>query len=258
MRKLSTLLTIVLSLSILAGCSSTNYRLIEKDGNYYIQLSERYVRNTASEDSSSASIIRTPVEFSSLSEMKADIQSGNFSDEELKIISGFSKTSDGRIRICNINKLYTPECPADWSIISVYWYGGGYTFTLSRNDEGPAHYQLTDQSSYDRAYNYMYHREEYTDATLDAKTISDDNLTVTYDFTRSDGTQYRKIYRKLIVGGKEMIIEEYPADGLIDVFIYGKENDRFFYSSIIGLSTPLTTDQLSQFGIREYVETVTE
>jgi len=266
MRKLSTLLTIVLSLSILAGCSSANYKLIERNGNYYIRLSNVPADSPLSSDVSGTLEIRPAVIFHSIKEMKNDILTGNFTDKELQQIANFNKNAAGNILVCDVNKLYEPMLPSDFTSLKVTWWGSSYEFLLSGSSIAPTSTFFTFISSNEYANRedpVTFMQTLDTGIVIESITpISERNATVV-EYQVSASHSIRLVSYKILTPVKTLVIYEYYLyNGNEYVFnnleIWGKQANQCFHIGMYSPTERPSIEWLSQFGIREYVETVTE
>ena len=259
MKRLSILLITTLILSLLAGCSQGDYTLLERGGNYYIRLN-RSANGSVANDHLTSSDPVSRIQFSSITEMKNDIQSGNFTQKELDIIATFDRDDAGQIQICNIEKLYEPTFPAIFNSYIVTWYGDSYRFKLtSSNSEAIGNFTFQTKEFFDK--NIVYYTIVDTDK-LHSMTTNDDG-SITYEYTSSFGIYVRLTYRTIDLDSKQLfIVEEVIPEISEDIpdryLIFGCEHGQYYYLTINEHEEKLTLDQLSQFGIREYVETVTE
>ena len=267
MKKLSMFISLTLISAFLFGCSASTYRILEDDGQYYLILGNRSESNAnaGSEIQVDALGPVYTVHFDSIAEMKSDIESGNFTERELEIISNFDKNEQGRIQICDISKLYEPVFPYPFDSYTVYWSGDYYDFTSSiSNSEMYANFNPCSQDYINKKIDYFTHLENNEGLTVHSKVVDDINNVITYDYTVNDsGLQVHIACHRVISNNKELFVvfTNRTNDAVIippSIRIYGKENDQCFYVFIYDPSYVFSIDELSQFGIREYVETVTE
>lgn len=114
-----------------------HYNVVVKNGNYAICD----VDVPQSEPSSSLDDIQVRmladmyVYFDSISEMKSDILSGTFSDDELRAIGRMRRDSSGTITIPDLSELYEPTFPSTFKGYRVRWSGDEYIFSMLTDDD---------------------------------------------------------------------------------------------------------------------------
>ena len=258
MKKLSILLTTLLVISILTGCSSSNYQLIQDGENYYIHLSQTD-NNTFN---SSGLEVAPSITFHSIEEMKSDILTGNFTEDELKEISRFDRNSSGNIVICNISKLYEPILPNDINEYTISWSGNSYRFN-PKSASMAIYHRAISKEKYDtevaRISDYIINHADH----IVSETTSESSRSVTcIEHIRNDRT-IQKTFTTLIADNKTVHIEEFyhleTSESTPEyIHVYGLNNGQYFSVYLARMSTRPSVEWLSQFGIREYVETVTE
>jgi len=261
MKKFLAILSLSLCAILLFGCSSSAYRVIEENGHHFLILGNDYTDTASSE--TGYTVVQT-IRFSSVAEMKSDIQNGNFTERELQIISGFNRDETDRIQICDISKLYEPVFPQPFDSYSVSWRNDYYDFliTSSQSNMYVIHFFLGQEYTETEVHK-LTHFEDNELITLRSKVIDSSNRLI-YDYTGDlSENRYRMVYYCITNENDTLHIAEWyrldESDSLptsIDIYtIDGAQSSRFV---IYNIQEPLTIDQLSQLGIREYVETVTE
>ena len=134
MKKIMCIFTLMLIVFVLFACAGNNqadkgtvitdtnkgYEIEVVDGEYYVVFeNEKYKNNV------NASQIEPSLMFSSVAEMKDKLLNGKLTEDEIKILSTFSKDSAGKIKTPNLEKLFTPTAPENVECSgSVNWGGG--------------------------------------------------------------------------------------------------------------------------------------
>jgi len=116
-------LFLLLATLLLAGCTGSGYRYVNNGDEAYISL--RIQNTIARENGDMSQSEKAPVVyFSSVEEMKEDIQLGRFSDEELNNITQFARNAEGKIIVPNTDTIPSPTFPDRFEVDRLDWYGG--------------------------------------------------------------------------------------------------------------------------------------
>ena len=83
MKKSCFILGIAFMILLLCSCSSNGYRIEIEGEKYFIHFGEE--NGSSIGTNSNSSVYEEPLYFDSISEMKSDLETGNFTDEELVI-----------------------------------------------------------------------------------------------------------------------------------------------------------------------------
>lgn len=264
MRKLLCLFAVFAMLCSLAACAGENviadnaYYRIKVDGENYC-LSFKQDNNEA--DTSGACMKQPSVSFTSITEMKNDILNGNFTDEEKRELQRFPKDEAGTVTICNLQKLYQPVLPADWKLEEIIWVGRYYYFCIGPINDIELTYNTVGMTT----------QEHFSELLAEYNTMESENIVqleqvedrnaIVYSYVGGMGTNIKKIkYTITVSDNKTVYVDEvYYVDEsesvpkCINILVdhAGKYLDIY----IDELEARPTVEWLSQFGIREYVET---
>lgn len=194
--------------------------------------------------------------------MISDIKTGNFTAEELGKISKFAKDENGRVFICNLSNMYTASCPSDMEMTSVTWYGGdAYCFYLSADGDGPTgSVDFKSQKRYEEDINFYCNLEEETPLEVTAVGSEPERNATSYEMIDKLDRAIKFVIYKTGEGDAALnIVEHYCLEENSSIpsyiIILGQENGKCFEVIVKNLQERPSVEWLSQFGIREYVET---
>ena len=240
---------LIVIILILTGCSPSGYQLINENGNYYI-LYEGQPEPTNPND-----LVCEPapaIYFSSMKEMKSDIQKGKFTEEELKELSRFTHRDErGAIVICNLDDLYQPIYPSDLDL-TVVWRGPKYHWAFREGDSYRG--LFTAEPRDEDIFTERENPETYWVPNNSVTYVSDRNATVINYAGYGDHTSEIICYR-IEAEDKILLVEEFHdlTVNTYEVNIYGKQGDQYFYISFLDPPERPSVEWLSQFGIQKYV-----
>lgn len=265
----------------LAGCISkgesganrtyiTDYYTVCLDGNQcYIQIDALHQKLQGGED---CEIFQYPC-FASLTEMREAIVTGSISEKEMQTVFNTAKRcEDGSIQICNVDKLYECVLPSELSVIHITWAGAMYDYRVSGLIASGSFICLNEQDYQDNI------DSQYKDF------LDNDRLKITKEEYKEDRSAMVYHYAGERSNGKYICYEIGTGDKRITVqeayrFSAGEEavttdytmldsdevpdnvrlwiTDGAGYASVLlnGFSERPSMEWLSQFGLREYVET---
>lgn len=270
------LIVLILTAALLAGCSAgvgtsqsalaeptydLPYEIMRDDDGYYLLLEDDIVTDDLEGSFSEES---PNIKFGSMEEMVQDIRTGNFTDDELKVLSEFVKDDDGRIDICNLSKLYNAYTPDKFDNNRIIWTGNTYTFEFLNNDNKYycAIYGEISNTDKEKAIEDLINGSKLQDATVLSREQKEErNATVvTYSMIQVGITYERKMMYYTIENGNKnvFVVEKYALStdtvpSIIEMF--GIENGVNYY---VGMTYPQerpSVEYLMGFGFREYVET---
>lgn len=265
----------------LAGCTSkeepganrtyiTDYYAVCVDGNQcYIQIDALYQSLQGDED---CLIFEYPC-FSTLTEMREAIVTGTISEKEMQtVFNTANRCEDGSIEICNVDKLYECVLPAELSVKHIIWTGIMYDYRVSGSIASGSFICLNEtdyQDNIDSQYKDFLDNEQLI---ITKQEYEEDRSAVVYHYTgeRSNG---KYICYEIGTGDKRIIVQEVYRFGVgkealttDDTTLVSDEvpdnvrlwiTDGSGYASVLlnGFSERPSVEWLSQFGLREYVET---
>lgn len=262
-------------------CINSRYAIYERSGKTYMRLFRNMIQWNP--EYCELGKYRYP-EFSSLSEMKHMLLSGDISDVSL---GGIQFREDQRFfEICSLNDLYTACLPDGLSVSTVVLSRMNYSFKLTDAVDASCVYiaddtygSLTcaDYESYMRQYNSIFVDLAGENRTVfKEEDVPDRDGHVTY-FKVEDGYYRNAPYDEIDVcyqiateQGYTYVSERYSvnwtfyADGpqqeptasseLECIYICGTSGNRYFYGSIRNLAERPSVEWLASFGLQEFAE----
>jgi len=245
-------------------CKTDQCEIYKQGSKYYL----KFPRNSASgsEGSASSSQIAHLPTASTIAEMKQKVASANFTKEEVETLRSYAK--DGVLELNRLDKWYEPVLPHNASVTSVYWYGDSYTIDFQA--DGILGYIRVWENA--ETYNALF-KDEYTDyfsrdtfEIISQETVEERKATVT-DFTTFAGRLKDIRYLLNLTTANIYVSETYWVQ-MDDPYLYESEtipkfiglygtatDGAHFTGYITCLTERPTEDWLSQFGLREYIET---
>lgn len=275
MKRIICIILVALWLAVLSGCAENSldnkqngqvnkdmpYTIQTENGNCFLAFKDGYITSDDGGNTDNQELVKY-ICFSSIEEMINDIQTGNFSEKELEKILEFPKDENERVFICNLSNMYTACYPSDMELKHVTWYGGdGYSFSLSADEDGPKGLiRFLNQKSYEEDIIFYSNFDE--NPLIEEISVSSDpeRNAVVYDYVTSFGDKFKLLFYAIGEGTDLLYIAETYAmeDSDIvpgDISIWGQSEGKYFYVFINRLQERPSVEWLSQFGIREYVET---
>lgn len=255
-----------------------HYSVSNKNGNYTMNILNDAVfepqpNNNLGHDINSSHIFFSWVGFDSVSEMKNDILSGNFTEAEFERIGRMKNGSD-KIMLPNLSCLYEPTFPSSFTGYLVKWCEDTYSFALISDDEVPDDIATSSMADIyknieSKVYIDMCQETEYF-STLD-QDFNTEGYDIIYNSERgiteyhhTAPNEYLSNNCKIIIykfskGGKTMHLREFYTDENNDtpysITFCGVDNGVFF-SGLIKHKKYLidrpTIEWLSELGIRKY------
>lgn len=234
------------------------YTLTRKDGQYNL------TSKITPPDGSCCSVLFYP-EFQSVEEMRQGILTGSFEEYEIHELLRASMRSDNGLDIWNLDHLYDFTAPDEFSLEKIRWCGNYYDCDLTS----------------DTAWGgiYCYGEEDYTEKldhgykdflTNPNFTVTDQRKTpnrfATVYYGHTDVAKFKYICYELRSGDKKMYIQEeytlefktHPEEGSSSVpdtiYLWGEENDGYFYGVFFDFAERPTTKWLLQFGIKPHMD----
>jgi len=244
------------------------FRIEEKNGEYILHFNGEPPEVPTFAPGISVSQDAPHVDFSSMAEMKQDIQSGNFTENELVHIQRFyQKDSKGNVLVCNLNKLYEPISPSSWNmeITNIWWSGLYYSFLLEDHSKNArATVQLYgNREAYEQSKNRQLDLSSLADNPTAIQVQEEDRNATVYKWS-NQGVDFKVKTYTIEDGNTLHVYESYSGNiatgnfPLELVSLYGEYQGVFFCVTLTKLKFRPTMDELKAFGIREYVETATE
>lgn len=271
------ILTLLMAGTFCSGCNAKStvykaddYTITQIDGKYYMNFYEKY-EPPAESVSSSCAIADYP-KFTSVSEMKTAIETGNFSESELETLRMNSYSADskenGTLEICNPAALYDLAFPKseDFYLSHIIWYGTSYSFELRGSIPGYLKYTNSEVFSKKFQAQYTNFFEQNQIELISQETVSDRNATV-YTYKTFAG-KFLSVRYTITGSGKTMYIDEnyiiewYRQDSPASVSdtvphvikVWCIDNGNYLYGGFREFTERPSVAWLTSFGLREYVE----
>lgn len=245
--------------------SNKNYVVTEKDGVFTLNFSSRNDQlNTAPTGSvapdMNISIAAPFVEFANFEELRADIKSGDFTEEELGNIARFNRDEENRVIVPDINEIYAPVFPerlqSRFSLSFVQW--GNYDFFSQFYNYGKAGSTEVYVDELQKAHFDEAVAEEFTDPVKRLEYIGNDIIDVRAgEYEDSTIVKYRS-YAGLIVenhyytiskDGKTLyVVESFYLNKTLpeSIEIYVNQNDHYFRIELFKCTFRPTYEEIAQ------------
>lgn len=269
-RLLGILLVICL---LLSGCgaasepgvevlSNAQYSIMERNGEYYFDFKEDVDQSTANGQMDAAIPGSDGFIFGSVKVMRDRIVNGGFSAANLSAMSGWAKTADGKVAVCDVNALWDAYLPQDMPLACVRWFGRDYSFVFENDDlEGRLYFAT--ESIY-RRMQQIYELEETENCKfISVEQVAERDATViTFESqVASSGKQISYTYTEN--GFTVTIFEEYLydySDETVPFIVIGmaEGNGIYYYWSVGGFTERPSYEWIKSIGLKPYVETESE
>ena len=188
--------------------NSLAYTIKKEDGNYYIHFDENASYSVSTNDGQTQIAGHIP-KFSSVSELKATIETGNFSQEDLAYLQKRSK--NGITALGNPDNLYDVTFPVGLSATAIHWYINSYSIDTNwgRNEYEYAIMKVyLDTTIYDEMFEQFCNYKSAADVIISETTLSDRNASELI-YTNKLGKFKRLIYQISTESGNLYIQELY-------------------------------------------------
>lgn len=249
-----------------------HYSITEEDGSYYLNFSD------GNEPPEWYSSQEAGLLFDSLTEMQNVFLNNKLTEDQIcQIKDSFSKDSQGRIQICDMNHLQQPVLSSDLALGMVELTGQNYAFfvnsihTDSVSSDSPilsagSYFQCLTKESYDSIFERKYEDFfEQKTVHLTSTTEGPDRNSTVYDYY-TNSAELRQIRYVLTVGSKTLYIDEGYRLNIVDdllpvsdtvpsrIEIFGCDNGRYFHVYLSGFSERPSVEWLSSFGLTDFVK----
>ena len=209
------------------------------------------------------SVVAPEVRFSSVGEMKQDIETGNFTEAELKQIGRFNyaeSTKSNRIATVSTSKLKDAEFPSMFSLEYVTWNGSRYVFSLIDSAGGTAIIQEINKADYDERMQQVYSDSARDDRLISRQTNSP-YRNATIDEFKGAFTRMKAAVYTIEDGDRILyVIEHYDSATLgycsiprsIEVLI--TQGSQYTWVYISSPKENPSIEDLKTFDLKDYVE----
>ena len=168
--------------------------------------------------------------------------------------------SKGKVYVFDIDDLHEATYPSDLDM-SVRFHGGYYSWSTNNDDDSlGASFMLSSEEE----FTSIRDLENTLSAEITSVTTTEDRDATIIDYICFDGDVIKAITytietdeKTLVVVERHYIEYEDKSQKPYEVDIYGHQADEYFYVRLYNLTERPSIEWLSQFGIREYVETST-
>ena len=242
----------------------SQYSIIEENGSYYLNFSD------GNEPPKEYSSQLATMMFDSLAEMQDTFLNNKLTEGQINQIKDvFPKDLQGRIQICDMNRLQQPVLPSNLTLGTLGLAGDRYSFfvnsVISSSSIHGSFHCLT-KEDYDDMFERDY--ENYFEKNtihLTSTTEEPDRNSTVYDYTTSAGT-LRRIRYAITQGSKTLYIDEsyrlsmkddsLPVSDTVpkSISIYGCDNGEYFNVYLSGFSERPSVEWLSSFGLTDFVK----
>ncbi|MBE6639430.1 MAG: hypothetical protein E7616_08300 [Ruminococcaceae bacterium] len=274
MKKYMSICVLVLIVLVLLSCAkneddveksgiitdtNAGYEIEMIDGQYYLVFEDEKYKNNVN-----ASQVEPYLTFSSVAEMKDKVLNGKLTEEEIKTMSTFTKDSASKIRIPNLEKVYTPIVPENITCSASVWMNSvGYSVELLSKDCYVSLFEVQSKERYEEKLKETkdkLHNNKLVTITKTEQT--DDRDATVYWYTTSSG-ELKKIEYTIVTEKAELFVTEtyclrlnHDLMAVSDtipqgVQIHGNLGDRYFYCSVYECTERPSVEWLSSFGLAE-------
>ena len=281
----------ILLLTLICGCSDAdsdnlkdtdeilevnlNYSIVNDGGeNYFVFDDPDLYAPLTIPDEFNISVMAPVAKFDSIGELVSRVKKGTLTEEQKRAIAQFDKDEEGRIQVCNIDKMYQPKLPKGCDITNVFWYGKYYTSELNMQNAKTGYVGVLTKDLYEQAisrdnadvFDNPLITVTRTEEDADGRKITHYSTSAgnfkRVEYKYSDGNRTLLIVEKYrlninttsttnILYESLTVSESIPAS----IFIYGEENGSYFEVSSFEFTEAPTDDWALSFGIIKYVET---
>ena len=174
-----------------------------------------------------------------------------------------SGNTDGTIEICNLENLYECVMPSGMKLKNVVWRGDSYYFNFTSETVWGAIYCCDE----DAVQTEMVYKDFLSNplVTITKQEVIEERAAEVYYYTTSVA-ELKAICYEIHEGEKHMLVQEtYVLGGDCDleksstvplrIQFWGTDNSGWFYGGLHGLTERPSVEWLSQFGLKDYVET---
>ena len=265
---------IAIALSIL-GCGKEEseqltkaapYELKEENGKFYILFLEEYLESKKTGNVTSGASTQIAADsariFSSVTELKNDLETGNLSETILASLS--RKAKNGVLEIPDPDKICDVVLPTGLDVVSVFWNITSYEIQLSwdsnKNTEWTFITVDLEGDLYDTQFNkYIVNYADAASVVISDRTIEDRNARE-FIYTNNSG-KYKQFLYQIESDGRTLYIQEmYRLESNYDRFvsetvpenvqILCKEDGVSWFTYFNGFEERPSIEWLTSFGVK--------
>lgn len=274
MKRFICIMLAALWLSVISGCAENPldnkqngqvnkdmpYTIHMESGNCYLAFKDGYITSDDGGNTDNQELAEF-IYFRTVDEMINDIKTASFSDKEMEILKEFSRDENGVVQICDISSLYVAEYPSTFSTHQIVWGGVSYSFSLGTGGSGPtAILDLIGRETYESKIDFYSNFDEKMLVEEISVSSDPERNAVVYDYVTSFGDEVKKLVYAIGEGTDLLyIVESYTMEDSDivpnNIRIWGQSEGKYFCAYVDCFQERPSVEWLSQFGIREYVET---
>jgi hypothetical protein len=246
------------------------YTVVFDDDACFLQFNEAGIDKQAMNN---CEILKYP-EYSTLEEMRQGIIAGEISEYEWYcILKTAKRNEDGTIKICNVDELHECVFPINLDVGLIEWSGATYTYLFA---DGTLSGGMTvvDEERYVNNLDEGYKDFLEYDGIFTEEYDTERAATI-YNHVNGSGGKSRYVCYEISTANKSILVQEVyyqrsSSDAkesagskvtleqemeLSYIKLWIEEGDGYAFGTLLGLTERPSLEWLSQFGLREYVET---
>ena len=245
-----------------------DYSIVDVKGKQYLVFDDIsiYGDGELSPDAHYAPAVR----FSSVEEFRETLIQGRLTPLQKHIASMFPKDEKGRIKICDLNDLYTAVVPQGSTVYEVMWYGDTYYFSVDCGSGGWGDLDLHTKESFEQSYMDNYVNIFKNERLTITKTEYIDGGQKEVIFYNTPRGKFKGVRYSLSDGEKKSFVYErymlshikefedmgvYPSSTVpynVEIFVSDAEN--YYDIVLFHPDKPPTDSWILQFGLEKYVK----
>lgn len=223
---------------------TAKYNIYFDGTDYILRLDDSLHSSTIPEYEPGTQIVVQYPTFSSVDEMKEAILKGNFSEQDLGIMTTvFERNSSGDIVICNPSVIYAPTIPLNASIYRIEWYGEHYCYTFS-DGSYTGSFSFCSESDYTKEMeknHTKFYENERVNLTSTSKENDRDSTVFYYITSTGEMKNIHYSFTNKEQGIHVSFCERYrlyeSPTTPTSIHFAGYQNGVFFYGSFYGLDS---------------------
>ena len=196
------------------------------------------------------------ISFQSVKEMKDCLELGKFSETDLIAMQSYKKASNGKVMVCNTDKLFDVRLPEDSELKMIGWFGAFYTF-VAENNSSTIRVHLVSKEERDE---YIEKKNVESNSNLavvskEVDPVSGETIIV-YD-NLAFGYRSRMVQYMLTTdGGSITFLEKYDYDKSETlpwgISFWGENAGGYFYGTISGFEEMPSREWLAAIAVVPY------
>ncbi len=247
--------------------SNDTYDIKKNGDELYLNFHKDYGGASGNTSGGSQGVIPAPdltVAFESIAQMKACIETGNFTSIQLARMQYFPRASNGKVAVCDPDNLYDFKAPEGLLLKQVVWTGVYYSFSFTPD------YSAMKYGGYGSIGLISQERYEEIAQKADLKSGENANIKILSESVdpQTNGTvicyeNRNGVFKQILYthtdGENKITIEETyrESDGFEDpsIRVWGNCGEQHFSGSISALRERPSYEWITSFVLTPYVET---